>query len=126
MRHLVVCSTKFEAEDWRQVLSFEEDLAAHAGAHIGGMCKGSFGEGEDLVDFGTDDESDVLRQSLAGTSSILTLVSSALTSGVPFGSNSASGTSDCARERTFSGGEGLAEYSVRAEPLNLGVCGSET
>ena len=61
MGHLVVCSSKLEAKDGGQVLSFEENLAAHPGAHIGRMCEGRFREREDLVDFRADNESDILR-----------------------------------------------------------------
>jgi hypothetical protein len=122
MCHFVICSPQLEAEHGLKVFSLEHDIAFESVAEVCGVGEGGFGD--DFVHTGGENEAKVLRRVRNWCSFLLRLGIISHTSGYPVGSKNASGTPwfvlGCGES---DGGLALAEYSVRARPVFLGVRG---
>lgn len=58
MRHLVICSSQLEAEDWKKILSFQENLTFKSIAEINCMSQRCFVQ--DFIDARGEDETKIL------------------------------------------------------------------
>lgn len=125
MSHLVICATQLETEHRKKVFTLQHNPTFQPITSVDGMGEWCFGD--NVVNSRCEDQSEILHL-ISNSFEYIAVHEMILTSGCPFGSKNASGTSHSGCEPFLSPKDaiGVAEYSVNDKVFRFGLQGEES